>query len=399
MLGFSFPFFLAIAAITPIVIRNAPVLDSREVYFTPFRAVQSISLFLAFVVGAGFAARKQFKAKIQLYDGCLDFLFYLTFAAYVVWFGPMIASRPSLVIETLTGTMGAMYDVRLEAQNISGVTTATQFGISFAIIYALKKFQDRESLPRKYDIMMGAILMLALFRASVFSERIAVIEVGMALFVIFAASIKPAKAYASAGIKYFPFLLYAAAPLFFAIFEYPRSWLNRYIDVYDSFPHFVADRFTLYYVTSLNNICALMDYTSNPTFMGEWTLNWLYRFPFIGSLLAAKSDGDSHSWFLDFLSIYATREYNNTTGFLTVIYDWGWPLGVLLMGIYGAASGLAFASFRSGNGVLRYVYPVFLYSIFEIMRIGYIFDGRAIAAIIGIIIAIIFWRKAHLSNS
>lgn len=79
---------------------------------------------------------------------------------------------------------------------------------------------------------------------------------------------------------------------------------------------------------------------------------------------------------------------------MTVVYDWGWPLGLVLMGIYGILAGLTFASFKSGNGVLRYVYPIFLYSILELLRIGYIYDGRAVAAIIGIIIAIGFWRKA-----
>ncbi|MCH7663374.1 MAG: hypothetical protein IH859_05845 [Chloroflexi bacterium] len=129
----------------------------------------------------------------------------------------------------------------------------------------------------------------------------------------------------------------------------------------------------------------------------RWTLNWLYRFPVIGPLLSdegANGGGVGHSWFLKFLAAYASPEFNNTTGVLTVVYDWGWPLGLVLMGIYGILAGLTFASFKSGNGVLRYVYPIFLYSILELLRIGYIYDGRAVAAIIGIIIAIGFWRKA-----
>jgi hypothetical protein len=60
---------------------------------------------------------------------------------------------------------------------------------------------------------------------------------------------------------------------------------------------------------------------------------------------------------------------------------------------YGAIAGLTFASFRSGRGGLRYVYPIVLYSIFEILRIGYIYDGRAVAAIIGVGIALAIWTK------
>ena len=397
ILGFTLPFFLLVAAITPSVIRNAPVLASREMYLTLFRVIQAISLLLVFAAGAAYAGRKTFIGKVQLYDGCMDFLFYLTFAAYIIWFGPLVLSNPRLILETFTGTVGAIYDVRDEAQNISGVTTATQFGISYAIIYAIKRFQDGEIVPRKYTIMLGIIGGLALFRATVYSERIAVAEIFIAAFVIFVVSYQSRKRYVRLGIKYFPFLLYAAAPIFFAVFEYPRSWLNHYIDIYDNFWHFVMDRFSLYYVTSLNNICALLDYSQNPTYDGGWTLNWLYRFPVIGPLLSdagANGGGVGHSWFLKFLAAYASPEFNNTTGVLTVVYDWGWPLGLVLMGIYGILAGLTFASFKSGNGVLRYVYPIFLYSILELLRIGYIYDGRAVAAIIGIIIAIGFWRKA-----
>jgi hypothetical protein len=397
ILGFTLPFFLLVAAITPSVIRNAPVLASREMYLTLFRVIQAISLLLVFAASAAYASRKTFTGKVQLYDGCMDFLFYLTFAAYVIWFGPLVLSDPRLVLETLTGTVGAVYDVRDEAQNISGVTTATQFGISYAIIYAIKRFQDREAVPRKYTVMLFIIGGLALFRATVYSERIAVAEIFLAAFVVFASSYQSAKRYIAFGVKYFPFLLYAAAPIFFAVFEYPRSWLNHYIDIYDNFWHFVMDRFSLYYVTSLNNICALLDYSQNPTYHGDWTLNWLYRFPIIGSLLpGGGGDGgaDGHLWFLKFLAAYASPEFNNTTGVLTVVYVWGWTLGLVLMGIYGIWAGLTFASFRSGNGALRYVYPIFLYSILELLRIGYIYDGRAVAAIIGIIIAIAFWKKA-----
>lgn len=396
ILGFSLPFFLLIAAITPSVIRNAPVLASREMYLTLYRVIQTISLFFAFAFGAKFTSNKFSVKKVFLYNGCLDFLFYLTFSAYVIWFGPLIMSRPELIAETFTGTVGAMYDIRDEAQNISGVTTATQFGISYGIIYAIKKWQDKEELPKKYNVMLWIIIALALFRAAIYSERIAIAEIFIAMFVVFSANFSFRKKLIRVVVKYFPFALYAAAPLFFAVFEYPRSWLNHYVDIYDNFWHFVMDRFSLYYVTSLNNICALLDYSNNPTFRGEWTMNWLYRFPIIGSLISGDNGNRGHSWFLDFLEVYATPEYNNTTGVLTVIYDWGWAFGIIFMIVYGALAGLAFASFKSGNGGMRYVYPIFLYSILEILRIGYIYDGRAVAAIIGIGIAILFWKRAYM---
>jgi len=393
---FVIPFFLMIAAITPWVITNAPVLDSRIVYLDMRYVLLSLALFGALAVGAFFAGKRTPRGIVRLNNGCLDFLFYTTTAAYAIWFGPLIISNPSLIIDTITGTVGAMYDVRDGAPNISGVTTATQFGISYAIIYGIKIFQDSEKLPARYHKMMLAIVVYAIFRALAFSERIALIEIVIPLFAIYVTKGKFQPSVEKFFIKPFPFILYTAAPIFFAIFEYPRSWINRYIEVYDNFPHFVMDRFSLYYVTSLNNICALLEYSPNPTFDGGWTLNWLYRMPVIGTILSGDASGDNHSWFLDFLKVYATQEYNNTTGFLTVVYDWGWVLAIILLGIYGLIAGTCFASFRSGRGYMRYFYPMFLYALFEMLRIGYIYDGRAVAGLIGIGISLVFWRRASL---
>lgn len=397
MLYFVVPFFLLIAAITPYVIENAPILASRVVFLESRYILGSLCLFLAFVAGTIPAGRKVFHRKVRLGDGCLDFLFYVTVAAYLIWFGPLVLFQPGLILDTIRGSVGAMYDVRDNAQNISGVTTATQFGISYAIIYAIKQFQDGERLAAGYHWKMGIVMLLAIFRAAAFSERIAIVEVAIPIFVVYVTGRRFPEGVFRFVIRPFPFVLYTAAPIFFAIFEYPRSWINRYIEVYDNFPHFVMDRFMLYYVTSLNNICALLEYSPNPTYKGGWTLNWLYRFPVVGKILSGDTggsgDGGPYSWFLDFLNVYASPEYNNTTGFLTVVYDWGWLPGLVLMAVYGAFAGLSFASFRSGQGALRYIYPIVLYSIFEILRIGYIYDGRAVAAIIGVGIALVFWAK------
>lgn len=390
---FVIPFFLLIAVATRPVIENAPVLASHQVYLTGILLLKALFLLGGLALGAHCTGTIQPKKVLRLENTSLDFLFWFTFLAYVIWFGPLLASNPGLVLATLSGTAGAMYEVRSTAQNISGVTTLSQFGIAYAVVYGMKVFQDREKLPRRYTIMLVVILGLGLFRAATFSERIAIIEVVVPFFAIYVSSRKPRHTPVDFVLKFFPFFLYAVAPLFFALFEYLRSWVNHYAAIYDTFPHFIADRFALYYVTSLNNICALIQLSPNPTFRGEWTLNWLYRFPVIGSLMPSSSLRGEDVWFSQFLTIYATPEYNNTTGVLTVAYDWGMVLGMALIFVYGALAGLAFASFRSGRGAGRYFYPIFLYSLLEILRIGYIYDGRAISAMIGLIIVTLIWYK------
>lgn len=390
---FVIPFFLLIAAATRPVIENAPVLNSHQVYLTGMLLLKALLLLGGLALGASCTSKARAKKPLHLENTSLDFLFWFTLLAYIVWFGPLVATNPGLVLQTLSGSAGAMYEVRRTAQNISGVTTVTQFGIAYAVVYGLKVFQDRENLPRRYTIMLATILGLALFRAATFSERIAIIEVVVPLFAIYVSSRRPQRTPVDFVLKMFPFFLYAVAPLFFALFEYLRSWVNHYAAIYDTFPHFIADRFALYYVTSLNNICALIQLSPNPTFRGEWTLNWLYRFPGVGSLMPSSTLRGEDVWFQQFLTLYASPEYNNTTGVLTVAYDWGMVLGMGLIFVYGALAGLAFASFRSGNGIGRYFYPIFLYSLLEILRIGYIYDGRAVSAMIGLIIVMSIWYK------
>ncbi|WP_395391149.1 O-antigen polymerase [Novosphingobium sp. BL-8A] len=387
------PFFLLLAVVTPAVIRTAPVLQSHRVYVTPENIVQGVSLLFALMVGAFMTERFPFRRKLVIRNGALDFLFCMTLAAYLIWFGPLFATHPEIILATISASRGAMYEVREAAPNISGVTTATQFGISYAIIYGMKVFQDGQKLPRRYHRMLAGIIALAVFRAMVFSERIAIVELVVPLFAVYATSKAPKVHVAGLGFKFFPYVLYAAAPLFFAIFEYPRSWINHYVNIYDNFWHFIADRFTLYYATSINNICALLRYSPNPTFRGEWTLNWLYKFPVIGQFLPTRPATKDGSWFLSFLSVYATPEYNNTTGILTVMYDWGWVLGLFLMVLYGAIAGISYSSLKSGLGPMRYIYPVFLYSMLEMTRIGYIYDGRAVSVLIGIIFSAVIWGK------
>lgn len=390
-LFFLVPFFLAVSAFSSDIIERAPVLQVRQVYVSLIHIIEGVTLLLALSVGSFFGERSTFRFTRTVSNRSLDFLFWCCTLAYAVWFGPMLAANPHLIGDTLIGAKGAMYTVRETAPNIPGLTTLSQFGISFAIIYAFKIFHDREVMPPRFKKMMAVVFGLAFFRAAVFSERIAVIEVAVPFFSIYCASQRTRYTVFGVLVKLFPYSLYAAAPLFFGIFEYNRSWKNHYVNVYDNFWHFLIDRFLLYYATALNNICALIDISPNPTFRGEWTLNWLYKFPIIGQFIAPHQRSDL--WFIDFLRQHGSPEYNNTTGLLTVLYDWSWPIAIVLMATYGIIAGTACASFKSGAGFARYVYPVFLYSLFEMMRIGYIYDGRAFAALTGVLVAVLFWAR------
>jgi len=396
VLFFILPAFLLLAFATPGIIENAPVLASHKVYVTPEYIIQAISLLITLALSSFIFDKVPSTNKVVINNGALSFLFWATALAYLIWFGPMVATRPDIVIGILLGSSGAVYESRDVAQHIPGVTSVTQFGIAYTIIYATKVYQDREALPRRYKLMMYAIFAMAIFRAIVASERISLIEIAVPYFAVFTSSYRPRYNLQSTGIKFFPYILYAVAPVFFALFEYPRSWVNYYVNIYDTFSHFILDRFSLYYATSLNNICSALTNLPSPNFRGDWTLTWLYRLPILGDIISPGDvDYRAGTWPQGFLEQYGDPQYNNPTGILIAVFDWGLAPSYIVMIVYGAFLGISYASFKKGAGAARYVYPIFLYSIFELLRVGYIFDARAFSGILGILIALLFWGRSR----
>ncbi len=330
--------------------------------------------------------------QVGFRDGALDFLFFICMAGYVIWFGPLLISSPQVLLGAMTGESGAVYDVREMAPTLPGVTTVTQFAIAYICIYGIKRFIQGERLAPRYDLYMMIMLGAAFLRAMANSERIAVIELLFCLLVIMCSSRFMAAGPARRIVRRtLPLLLLGIGPVFFAAFEYNRSWINYYQYEYDSLWAFALERFGLYYVTALNNFCGFLDYTSWPTFTGEWTMRWLYHFPLIGDLLGQLVGADADKAFEGFLKEYADNEFNNPTGVLPVYHDWGIFGGIIFFAMYGLFAGLAYRSFRQSRGFLQYVYPLVLYSLFEILRIGYISDGRSVAALIGLAIAYMGW--------
>jgi len=190
-----------------------------------------------------------------------------------------------------------------------------------------------------------------------------------------------------------PLLLLLGSPLFFGIFEYNRSWVAYYQYRYDSLWSFAVERMGIYYVTALNNICGLLDQTAWPTFSGEFTFYWLHRFPLIGSLITEVFGSSARLEFDNFLTANGIEEFNNTTGILVAHLDWGTIGGSLFLFALGLFAGRAFRAFRELNGFLQYFYPVILYSLFEVLRIGYLYDGRSVTALIGLLIAYVGWGR------
>lgn len=64
----------------------------------------------------------------------------------------------------------------------------------------------------------------------------------------------------------------------FGINEYFRSWLNLYVDRWESFWGFILSRLAAYYVTAVNN-GALMFEKLDPLYVPFYTAVWFWKFP------------------------------------------------------------------------------------------------------------------------
>ncbi|MEA2934286.1 MAG: hypothetical protein QOD74_932 [Variibacter sp.] len=396
------PLAILICWVTPWVLVNNGKGYSGEVFLDQFFTLLFLSGLLM-LAGGAFAAkrielRQRRATQLDAFSGpVLDILFAFCIVAYAIWFAPIILRSPGLVLGAFLGVEGAVYEIREQAPNISGVTTLTQFGMSYVCIYAVSWLRSPERPRFRHHAYLVVILLAALFRASVNSERIALIECVFPLVVVACRWTPWNKILAWRILRQTaPILMIVGGPLVFAVFEINRSWLNHYQYEYSSMWLFVLERFGFYYVTSVNNLAGYLQMFPWPSGGGEWTFKWLYRFPVIGELMPQGALLLQQENWEQFLKEFASEEFNNTTGILVVHHDWGVLVGSLFLLAYGVFAGFAFRCFEAGRGFLQYFYPVVLYSLFEILRIGYVYDGRAVAAAIGIGLAFAgqaVWRK------
>ncbi len=389
------PLAVSIVVIAPKVITTNQAGYDAPLFFSQSYVVLLLTGVVLLGVGA-FVGRRTgpLLPEVRFRDGCLDMLFWTCMAAYVLWFGPLAISSPGLLLSALKAEPGAVYEIRERAELFSGVTTATQFGVAYCCIYTAKLFVFAERPPRRYLFFFAVIILVAGLRAVVYSERIALIEVLFpSLVMLCRGSLLNGQLPLRLFRQTLPILMIIGAPVFFTLFEYNRSWISHYQYLYDDLMQFGLERLGIYYATAINNILGFYNYIGEPLYSGEVAFRWLYRFPVIGDLLSGvvgiRFDVEYRA-FLDGLGI---AEFNNASGIILPYVDWGVIGGSLFLFGYGLFVGRTFNAFDQSRGFLQYFHPVVIYSLFEVLRIGYLYEGRAFAVLIGLAIAYIGWGQ------
>lgn len=320
--------------------------------------------------------------------------YYLCLFGYIVW---VIAAARSgvtigMVVGAFTGKAGATYQIRETLVRISGVTTMTQFGISAIVLgIPLGRVQGWSTVRWRLII----ILVLAVFRAVLNSERLAFIELAVPMTISYLGVRNFGPRPNSRGrllLRIAPLLSGALLFFVFSAFEYSRSWISFYSTQESSFWRFAGIRLVGYYATALNNGALVLKSLGAPLSAPLFTLSFAWKFPIFNSLTFqifpnVRLGADT---FTNILSSGANPEFNNPSGLFLPFMDFGTGGALLYWLIAGAICGFLYGEFVSGKSAGLFIYPTLFTSLIEATRILYWSDGRFFPPIFLLVMSVLF---------
>jgi hypothetical protein len=388
----------------------------RTSYLTLYRSEKHIDLhvvaiglivYLAFVIGSsllkGGGQRPQERDVLGYCRMFVWPLFALTLFGYITWFGnavvnagglePLITSLRTVLAQPESGE-GAYVKLVL-FQNLSGITTCTQFGILYATVEAL--LWVRRASPRNPALLrMTIVVAFIIPRAILLSERIALLEFVIPVAVVFLDALWSRRSYRG-FVRLAPMYFGVGVLALFAIAEYFRSW-TYYKSVYaGNYLQFAVDRFFGYYFTSINNAAVLYYYEPLQPF--RYTLNDLLTFPLLGATTQkwyTAIFGDAYIDIYILLDAYANYEFNTIATFGLLINEYSVffaPVAAFFLGLISSALHRGFAQ---GRLVGTLLYPSWFVGLLEISRY-YIWADQRYFPVLGFLaISLFLYRYARV---
>ena len=351
-------------------------------------------LLLAMVVGIQWALAPARPGPVlrppHISLGAMLLLLLPALGAYAVWFGPLLA-QPHLLLEVAAGQR---QHVRDEISTIAGVTTFTQFGLPYVVAYALKTGAGVQRVHRIEHLGAVLLLLLAVFRAFAWAERLAVLE----LLVCFAVTRMAYLPLATARGWRLASVLPALAPLVlygvFTASEYFRTW-EFFKDRYDSVWAFTLHRLVTYYATAVNNGVGMLEETEGwPFFSGTILFEslWLAA-PGLMAHLEAPLAPNVRALEQLFLERYASPEFNSPTAYFRIVLELGWFGATIVFLGLGYLIGRAYAGMRRGHVFGLLLYGVFVLHLIESLRYGFLGETRFVPSALGLILIALDIRR------
>ncbi len=312
---------------------------------------------------------------MQISSALTAALLLFTVVAYVIWFGPLV-DQPELVAQIFQGERDNLRD---ELSTLPGVTTLTQCGIAFVVLVTVKRFSGGEGAARWERAGVVLVILLAVLRAFLWSERLAVIEVLVPMGVTAAAFYRFRSAQGSRLATVLPIVGPILLYFVFTGTEYFRSW-RFYQDYYDSIWQFTYERLMTYYAVATNSGIGLLEESRNwPQYTGRFVFDWAWTMPKLGHILN-DTLGNVRNDFDSFLRGYGDLEFNNPSGLFPIVYDIGYFGSAMYFFLVGLAVGLARRSFALKRPFGVVFYPFCVLFILELLRFNYLASSRFVPA-------------------
>jgi len=310
--------------------------------------------------------------------------------AYMFWFREIFFS-PATLFGVLTGSIQMGRD---QISKAPGVSSLVNFMPIFFALFTHVLMTRPAAVSKALRWLAALLVGLTVFRVYVWSERLALIEIGVAVMVPLLCARHESM---SPGWRRLVFLLpligLPFVVLYFGIGEFFRSWQSDFYQGKMPFWEFVTGRFASYYYTSLNNGAGLLVTQTWPTYKFEFTMAFAYKAPWIlGALFRYYSELDYFSLGY-FLQRYADPEFNNPSGLYTVVYDLGVAGALVYFSVLGFLCGLLYRAIIDGRSRGVLLYPMCFVMMLELYRYPYFGESRSFTALLGVGLAMLLLAR------
>ncbi|MCV7171926.1 oligosaccharide repeat unit polymerase [Mycobacterium manitobense] len=273
---------------------------------------------------------------------------------------------------------------------VPGLTTMTQFGCPAVIVSSLSLAQR---ISRAEVIKVCAVMAMALPRAFLWSERLAIVELVVPLAVV-ACMRMATNGRVTRIVQWSPIIVIPGSIAVFAGFEYFRSW-NFYRGHNDGLLQFSVERGAGYYATAINNGFLELTHLTRTGGAPDRTVDFLYEAPGLQQLglqswvlgdLPGRNGPATDADYEMLLNHHANPEFNNSTGYAAPFLDYGVTLGLVYFAVVGVIAGLLYRSFRNGEAFGLLAYPLLFFGLIELPRYVQWAEGRFFPSWIALIV-------------
>src|SRR5258708_1002330 len=395
----TFVLFVLLPLFLSLPLLPSPPRDVKT-YFGTELYLLGISLLVLFGISSWFGARgigrlrRRPASSLRIRVWLLDLLFFISFAAYVIWFLEVLLNPVLLLQATQVGA----FEIRDQVSNIPGITSFTQAGIPFFICYFVATRYCGQTLGSRFHIYIAVLLALTMVRAFAWTERLALIEIVIPVLLLSLPTWRSRSKSFRLGLRMAPLFGIVALIVFFGVMEYFRSWLDFYVESGESFLDFVLQRISTYYVTAVNNAVGyLVENGDWPRWDGRYMLSGIYAMPGIGGALITEFALRPDTY-PTFLSTYLDEEFNNFSGLYFPIVDFGLIVGPVVLAVCALLTGYCWRLFaaQSIRGFL--IYPLLDVGLIDLLRVMYLGNSRSIIPIAFLAAFYFFGFQRKMSN-